>query len=44
LTKRWQSLGVVPQVSPSRAEFAKFIREDATRWAKIIKDAKIRLE
>lgn len=44
LTKRWQAVGIVPQASASRADFADFIREDTARWAKIIKDANLRLE
>ena len=42
--KRQNAVGIEPGGSPSRAEFAKFIREDAARWAKIIKDANIKVE
>lgn len=42
--KRQNAAGIEPGGSPSRAEFAKFIREDAARWAKIIRDAGIKLE
>jgi len=42
--KRQNAAGIEPGGSPSRAEFAKFIREDAARWAKIIRDAGIKVE
>jgi len=42
--KRQNAAGIEPGGSPSRVEFAKFIREDTARWAKIIKDANIKVE
>lgn len=42
--KRQNYAGIEPGGSPSRAQFAKFIREDSARWAKIIHDANIRIE
>lgn len=42
--KRQNAAGIEPGGSASRAEFAKFIREDAARWAKIIHDAGIKVE
>ncbi len=42
--KRQNSAGIEPGGSLSREEFAKFIREDTERWAKIIKDANIKVE
>ena len=44
LRKRWEALGVLPEASASRAAFAKFIREDTARWAKIVKEAGIHLD
>ncbi len=44
LRKRQQAAGLDPVSSASRAEFEKFIREDAAFWAKIIKDANIKAE
>ena len=41
---RQNVVGIVPVGSASRAEFVKFIREDTARWAKIIKDANIKVE
>jgi len=42
--KRQNAVGIVPEGSASRTEFEKFIRDDTVRWAKIIKDAKIKME
>lgn len=42
--KRQNYVGIEPGGSPSREDFAKFIREDAVRWARIIKDANIKVE
>jgi tripartite-type tricarboxylate transporter receptor subunit TctC len=42
--KRQNAVGIVPVGSASRAEFATFIRDDTARWAKIIKDAGIKVE
>lgn len=42
--KRQNAVGIVPEGSPSRAEFAEFIRGDTKRWAKVIKDANIKAE
>jgi tripartite-type tricarboxylate transporter receptor subunit TctC len=42
--KRQNPAGIEPIGSPSRQDFAKFIREDTARWAKIIKDADIKVE
>lgn len=42
--KRQNAVGIEPAGSPSREEFAKFIREDRARWAKIVKDANVRVE
>jgi len=42
--KRQNAVGIVPEGSASRAEFEKFIRDDTVRWAKIIKDANIKVE
>jgi tripartite-type tricarboxylate transporter receptor subunit TctC len=42
--KRQNATGIEPGGSASRAEFAKFIREDTARWAKIIHDAGIKVE
>ncbi len=42
--KRQNAAGIEPGGSPSRVGFAKFIREDTARWAKIIKDANIKVE
>lgn len=44
LRKRQHAAGLDPVSSASRAEFEKFIREDTARWAKIIKDANIKVE
>lgn len=42
--KRQNAVGIEPGGSASSADFAKFIRDDTARWARIIKDAKIRTE
>ncbi len=42
--KRQNAVGIVPDGSASRAEFVEFIREDTVRWAKIIKDADIKIQ
>lgn len=42
--KRQNNVGIEPVGSASREEFVKFIRDDAVRWAKIIRDAGIRIE
>ena len=42
--KRQNAVGIEPVGSASSAEFAKFIREDTARWARIIKDANIKVE
>ncbi len=41
---RQNAVGIEPVGSPSRASFAAFIRDDAQRWAQIIRDAGIQLE
>jgi tripartite-type tricarboxylate transporter receptor subunit TctC len=42
--KRQNPAGIEPIGSPSRQDFAKFIHEDTVRWAKIIRDADIKVE
>jgi tripartite-type tricarboxylate transporter receptor subunit TctC len=42
--KRQNAVGIEPGGSASREEFVKFIREDRARWARIIRDANIKLE
>jgi len=42
--RRQNAVGIEPGGSPSRAEFVRFIREDRARWAKIIRDANIKVE
>jgi tripartite-type tricarboxylate transporter receptor subunit TctC len=42
--KRQNNVGIEPVGSPSRSEFARFIRDDRARWAKIIRDTNMRLE
>lgn len=42
--KRQAGAGIEPGGSPSRREFANFVREDTARWAKVVKDADIRVE
>ena len=44
LIKRQNAAGLVPIASASRGDFAKFIQEDTARWAKIIKEANIRVD
>jgi tripartite-type tricarboxylate transporter receptor subunit TctC len=44
LIKRQNAAGLVPIVSASRADFARFIQEDKARWAQLIKEAKIRID
>jgi tripartite-type tricarboxylate transporter receptor subunit TctC len=42
--KRQNAVGIEPGGSASPQEFAKFMREDTGRWARIIKDAAIKVE
>ena len=42
--KRQQGAGIEPVGSASRSEFAKFVREDTARWAKLVRDANIKVE
>jgi tripartite-type tricarboxylate transporter receptor subunit TctC len=42
--KRQNYAGIEPEGSPSRADFAAFLREDRARWGKIIREAGIRVE
>lgn len=42
--KRQNAVGIEPGGSPSREDFVKFIRNDTARWARIIKDANIKVE
>lgn len=42
--KRQNAVGIVPEGSTSPAEFEKFIKDDTARWARIIKDASIKVE
>lgn len=42
--KRQNLVGIEPGGSASRAEFVKFIREDRARWAKIIREANVKVE
>ena len=42
--KRQNNVGIEPEGSPSRADFAKFLREDRQRWAKIIRDSGVKVE
>ena len=42
--KRQNAVGIEPGGSASPQEFSKFIREDNARWARIIKDASIKVE
>lgn len=42
--KRQNAAGIDPRGSASRGEFAKFIREDTARWAKVVKDAGVQVE
>jgi len=42
--KRQNAAGIEPVGSASRAEFVKFLRDDSARWAKIVKDANIKVE
>lgn len=44
LIKRQNAAGLVPVASASRADFAKFIQEDKTRWARLIKEANIKVD
>ena len=44
LRKRQHAAGLDPVGSASRAEFVKFIRDDTVRWAKIVKDANVKVE
>jgi tripartite-type tricarboxylate transporter receptor subunit TctC len=44
LKRRQNLLGIEPVGSRSREEFAKFVREDAAMWARIVKEADIRLD
>ncbi|MSQ72684.1 MAG: tripartite tricarboxylate transporter substrate binding protein [Betaproteobacteria bacterium] len=38
------SVGVVPFTNASAAEFSAFVRKEADRWGKVIKDARIKLD
>jgi tripartite-type tricarboxylate transporter receptor subunit TctC len=42
--KRQNYAGIEPEGSPSRADFARFMREERTRWGKFIREAGIRIE
>lgn len=42
--KRQNAAGIDPSGSASRAEFAKFIRQDTARWVKVVKDAGVQVE
>jgi tripartite-type tricarboxylate transporter receptor subunit TctC len=42
--KRQNNSGIEPEGSPSQADFQKFLREDRSRWAKIIREAGIKVE
>lgn len=42
--RRLNNSGIDALGSPSRADFVKFIREDMKQWAKIVADARIRVE
>ncbi|HET7596251.1 MAG TPA: tripartite tricarboxylate transporter substrate binding protein [Burkholderiales bacterium] len=42
--RRQNFVGIEPGGSASPAEFTRFIRDDTARWARIIKDAEIRIE
>ncbi|MGA0032348.1 MAG: tripartite tricarboxylate transporter substrate-binding protein, partial [Burkholderiales bacterium] len=42
IAKRFQDLGMVP-VGNSSADFAKAIREESVRWAKVIKERKLQV-
>ena len=42
--KRQNLVGIEPGGSASRAEFVEFIRADRARWAKIIREANVRIE
>ena len=42
--KHLNTAGIEPVGSSSHQEFAKFVREETERWAKIIKDANIKVE
>jgi hypothetical protein len=44
LVKRQNAFGLVPVASASRADFARFIKDDTARWGKIIKEANIRVD
>jgi tripartite-type tricarboxylate transporter receptor subunit TctC len=42
--KRQNFVGIEPGGSTSREEFVRFIRADRARWAKIIRDANVKVE
>jgi len=44
LRERQNAAGIEPAGSASRAEFASFLRADAERWRKIIRDANVKVE
>lgn len=44
LRKRQHAAGIDPQGSASREEFTRFVRDEMTRWAKLVKDANIQVE
>jgi tripartite-type tricarboxylate transporter receptor subunit TctC len=43
-TKRMRGGGLEPGASATTEEFGKFIRDETVRWAKVIKDANIKVE
>ncbi len=44
VTRRLNAVGIMPLGSQSSAEFVRFIRDDTARWAKITRDAGIKLD
>lgn len=44
LRERQHAVGIEPAGSASRNEFTAFVRKDAERWQKIIRDANVRVE
>jgi tripartite-type tricarboxylate transporter receptor subunit TctC len=44
LRERQNAAGIEPAGSTSRAEFTSFLRADAERWRKIIRDANVKIE
>jgi tripartite-type tricarboxylate transporter receptor subunit TctC len=43
LKRRQQGAGIDPQGSPSRAGFAKFVKDELVHWAKLVKEAGIQV-